>query len=271
MPLPEHLYPGRHQALLTAYGFGLFPIPDYRDAAVGEWRICRHLPSIAQGYTGKSAIEPFRAVLYRGRTPWMSTGLMEQESHAYHVHQAHGIVVIAGLGMGMFAYAAAIKPEVEQVVVVDIAPEVMRVMRQATSFEAWPCRDKVTIIEADALSPGFAEAVLAVTGGRRPDYLYADIWPAYGADEAPGETAAMVRALAPRAAGWWGQEVSLGQWCRPLGRQPDIAAWADYAAGTGIPVLASEGYAAFCREVIAAHGLLAGDGPLRRLWRALAG
>ena len=39
----------------------------------------------------------------------MSTGLMEQESHAYHVNAAGGVVVVAGLGLAMYAYAAAVK------------------------------------------------------------------------------------------------------------------------------------------------------------------
>ena len=45
---------------------------------------------------------------------------------------------------------------------------------------------------------------------RRPDYLFADIWHTCAAPKAPEETATMVAALKPKAAGWWGQELSFG-------------------------------------------------------------
>ena len=75
-------------------------------------------------------VERTRYVLYHGRTAWMSTGLMEQESHAFHVDQAKGLVVAAGFGIGMFAFAACAKPEVERVVVVERTPEVIELTRR---------------------------------------------------------------------------------------------------------------------------------------------
>lgn len=256
--------------MLAAYGFGLFPRPAYREARLGGWRVVRHAPCPAVGYVSGPAIDPDRCVLYHGRTAWMSTGLMEQESHAFHVHEARGVVVAAGLGLGMYAFAVSLRPEVERVVVVERSPKVIAIVRQAAAFEHWPGRDKVALLEADALGPELATQVAALTGGRRPDYLYADIWPACPAAAAPAETAAMVEALRPRAAGWWGQELSFGLWAQDRGRPVDEAALEEYFASTGVPVPAGPGYAAFCRDAIVANlPRTARPGKPRQGWRRL--
>lgn len=245
----------------AAYGFGLFPMPRYRPARVEAWRVTGHLPGIAAGYVTRAALES-RHVLTHGKKVWMSTGLMEQESHAWHVHCARGTVVAAGLGLGLYAFAASLKPAVRLVVVAENFPEVIRVMNEAARFEEWPHRDKVRIVEADALAPDFADRVLAETGGTRPDYLYADIWPEFPAKDAPAATAMMARATGARAAGWWGQEVSFGLWCRQAARWPDESALRNYFGEVGVPVPVTAGYAAFCRDVMAVHGIVpatAGD------------
>jgi hypothetical protein len=251
--LLQTLHPGRHRAMLASYGFGLFPVPTYRDAAVGEWRVVYHGPGPVEGYVSGLVMEPCRHVLHQGRTAWMSTSLMEQESHAFHVHQARGVVIVAGLGMGMYVYAVSLKPEVERVVVVERAPEVIAVVREAAGLALWPGWKKVTILQTDALGPELPAHVDAATGGRRPSYFYADIWPTCGAREAPAETASMVRALYPEAAGWWGQELSFGLWCQDREREPDEASLREYAGRTGVPIPITVGYAGFCRDVIAAR------------------
>ena len=254
--------------MLAAYGFGLFPLPAYRDAARGPWRVVRHGPATVTGYVSGAVIEPCRHVLYERRRPWMSTSLLEQESHAVHVDRARGAVVVAGLGMAMYAYAAAHKPAVERVVVVERAPEVIALVSEAAGLRSWPGRDKVTILEADALGPELAARVDAALAGRRPSYLYADIWTDAGAAAAPAETAAMVRALGPEAAGWWGQELAFARWCRSAGRPPDAAALGDYTVAVGVPIPVTAGYAAFCRDVAAARLSADRPPPWRRLWRS---
>lgn len=244
----------------AAYGFGLFPVPRCRSAGAGAWHVTAHLPGIAEGYVTRAIIES-RHVMTHGREVWMSTGLMEQESHAWHVHLARGTVVAAGLGLGLYAFAASLKAEVEIVVVAEVSPEVIRVMREATRFDEWPHRDKVRIIEADALAPDFAVRILAAAGGRRPDYLYADIWQEFPAKDAPAATTAMARAVGAAAAGWWGQEVSFGLWCRQAARWHDESALRDYFGEVGIPVPVTGGYAAFCRDVMAVHGIVPATHP----------
>ncbi len=262
-PLP---HPERHREMLERYGFGLFALPPYRDAAVGDWRIVRHGRAAVAGYVSGVTLEPRRHVLYHGRKPWMSTSLMEQESHGFHVDRARGVVVVAGLGMAMYAHAVSLRPEVDRVVVVERAPEVIAIVREAVAPARWPTRDKVTILEADALALDLAERVLAATDGRAPDYLYADIWQRSDAPEAPSETARMAQALRARAAGWWGQEQAFGLWCRDGDREPDAASLRAYADHVGVPLPITEGYVAFCRDVAARLPRRRWSG---RLWRLL--
>ncbi|WP_159712620.1 hypothetical protein [Geminicoccus flavidas] len=268
-------HPDRHQAMLARYGFGLFPIPRYQDAAVGPWRVARYGRGPVEGYLPGLVLEPERHVLHHGRIAWMSTSLMELESHAFHVHQAAGVVVVAGLGMAMYAHAAALRPEVLRVVVVERAAEVIAVAGAAAGMDYWPRQDKVVVIQADALGSELADLVLDATGGRRPDYLYADIWPELAAPQAPGETAGMVRALQPKAAGWWGQELSFGRWCQERAQAMEPAALQAYAREMGVPIPVSAGYAAFCRDVAAARlprrPLSGRTSGWRRLWGRLRG
>jgi hypothetical protein len=246
---------GRHARMQTSYGFGLFALPRYREACLDEWRLVRHLASIGTGYASGPLVEQARYVLYHGRTAWMSSGLMEQESHAFHVDQAKGFVVAAGLGIGMFAFAACAKPEVERVVVLEQTPEVIALTRHAAHMDDWFGRDKLTVIHADALAPDLAQRIAA--NGQRPDYLFADIWSTCAAPNAPEQTASIVEALRPQAAGWWGQELSFGVWCMDHRRYPDEAALGAYVASLGVPIPVSQGYLAFCADVIAANRLSA--------------
>ena len=257
--------PPHHASLLATYGFGLFPLPSYRPVELGDWRVRLHLPSRGDGYLATQALES-RAVLTRAGKVWMCTGLLEQESHAWHVHCARGTVVVAGLGLGMYAYAAAMKPEVEHVIVADLSPEIIALMQASTDFERWPCREKLTLIEADALSEDFARRVAEACSGQTIDYLYADIWPNFPADEAPAQTAAMVRRLQPKAAGWWGQELALAYACRARGVPLDAAALAAWFAEQGVPLPpVSAGYVDFCRAVGAAYGCNRPPSPWARM------
>lgn len=238
--------------MLAAYGFGLFVLPRYVEADGDGWRLRHHLPSMSEGYLTQSFVEGNRFVLYEGRKPWMSTGLFEVESHAWHVHCAHGTVVAAGLGLGMYAYAASRRPEVERLVVIERDPRVAEVLEAAAGFSGWPERDKISLLPADALDESLAGKVAGLTGGGI-DCFYADIWPVAPDDGAPGQAGAMVERLRPKTAGWWGQEFNLGRWCLQTGRQLDAAALNDYFALCSMPVPATEGYVAFCRDLLAAN------------------
>src|SRR5262249_7240574 len=155
----------------------------YRDARRGDWRLARYSAAPVDGYVSGTVLEPHRHVLHHRRTAWMSSSLFELESHAWHVAQAKGTVVAAGLGMGLFAYAASCKPEVERLVVIEREPNVVALIRDAAGFDAWPGRAKITVLEADALAVDRAAVDTVV------DYLYADIWPRCADPQAPAQTA----------------------------------------------------------------------------------
>jgi len=245
--------PGRHDRMLAAYGFGLFAIPRYSEVKGKGWHLRQHLPSMSEGYLTQSFIEGNRCVLYEGRRPWMSTGLFEVESHAWHVHAAHGLVVVAGLGMGMYAYAVSQKPEVTQVVIIERDPRVVEVLEQAASFANWPGRAKIQILLADALAEDLASQVALFTGGAAADYFYSDIWPVTPDPSAPLQARAMVERLRPKAAGWWGQEFNFGQWCLESSREADPQALQDYFDANAMPVPTTPGYADFCRDLLEAN------------------
>lgn len=264
--------------MLAAYGFGLFPLPRYREHRCGSWRLVRHLPSLADGYVSPMAIEGNRHVLYHRRTPWMSTGMMEQESHAHHVHAARGTVVVAGLGLAMYVHAVAAKPEVERVVVIEICGDVIELMRTASAWDTWPNRGKIVILHADARDPALGAHVRAELDGCSPDYLFADIWERCGQAQAPAEMAEMVRTFQPVSAGWWGQELAFATWARarPGGAAAPATAVADlnaYFADVGVPAPVSPGYAAFCRDAMAMispqHPGKSEGSALARLWRKM--
>src|SRR5699024_10160230 len=118
------------------------PVPPYRPARQGDWKISIHSRGLGDGYLTRAVLEQ-RVVLTRGRRVWMSIGLLETESHAWHVHCAEGIVAVAGLGLGMYAYAAAMKPDVEMVIVAEISADIIELMKASTDFDSWSCRDKV--------------------------------------------------------------------------------------------------------------------------------
>ena len=276
MPASPETKPGRHDRMIEAYGFGLFALPRYTEAkgnAQGEtWHLRHHLPSMSEGYLTQSFVEGNRFVLYEGRKPWMSTGLFEVESHAWHVQAAHGLVVVAGLGMGMYAYAVSQKPEVTQVVIIERDPRVAEVLEKAAAFSNWPGRAKIQLLLADALDEDLAAKVALFTGGEAADYFYSDIWPVTPDASAPIQAKAMVERLAPKTAGWWGQEFNYGAWCLEQGREVDEESFRYYFAVWNMPVPVTAGYLAFCRDLLAANrAYLAPRQKASGFWRRLFG
>ena len=238
------------------YGFGLPATPSYRTAQIGAWRIASR-PEMASNdgtYLSHHAIEPAHHVLYQGDETWMATSLLERQSHAWHVAEARGLVVVAGLGLGMYALQAAAKPEVDLVIVGEISPEVIDLF--SGCVETAPENlEKIRIVKADVRSPSFADRVQDLIGDRRPDYLYADIWPDYPNPEGPALTAGLNRTLRPAAAGWWGQELAFGLWCEEKGRACDRTSLVSFFADAGVPVEPTAGYLHFCRDAIETAGL----------------
>jgi hypothetical protein len=187
----------------------------------------------------------------------MSTGLIEVESHAWHFHCATGNVLLAGLGMGMYLHAASMKPDVKRIVVIERDPDVIALMKETADFERWIHRDKITIIEADAMGEGTGDKVAAAFNDECPDYLYADIWPVFPAPEAPAQTKKMVDLYRPRKAGWWGQEVEFGLWLDDRGRGASLDTLREFFDANGVDASIHDGYLAFCEDTIS---IQLGDG-----------
>ncbi len=116
----------------------------------------------------------FPTVMENGRI-WMSVTPQEILTIAPAVKRAHGKVLTFGLGLGYFAYMAAIKPEVQSVTVVDCNLDIIHLFEEHLlpqfEREGAPSADKVDVVYADAFE--YAENEMA---HERFDFVYGDIW-----------------------------------------------------------------------------------------------
>lgn len=237
-----------------SYGFGVpYKLPDYMPTQAGEWTIKPRPGGVTSSYLAELVVDQPHFILTKGNEVWMSTGLLEIESHAWHLYKAHGNVLVAGLGMGMFAHAAAAKPEVSRVVVIERDPEVIALMKQSTCFDAWEFRNKIIILEGDALDYNIQAAVSDAFEDRTPDYLYADIWPYFPAPEAPQQTRDMIALFSPKEAGWWGQEIEYGIWLENQDARPDDIMLDRFFYEHKIKVTLTPGYSEFCKDAFRLH------------------
>lgn len=237
-----------------SYGFGVpFDLPDYEPSRLGDWAIKARPGGVSSSYLSELVVEPPYFLLSKGDEVWMSTGLIEVESHAWHLHKARGNILVAGLGMGMFAYAAAAKPDVSRVVVIERDPAVIALMKLSTQFEEWSHRNKVVILQGDALDQSMAHQVLEAFEGLPPDYLYADIWPVFPAPEAPQQTRDMIALYSPAEAGWWGQEIEYGVWLEEQNGIPDLPMLEKFFKEYDVRVSVTKGYSDFCADAFRLH------------------
>jgi len=105
-------------------------------------------------------------VLSEKRNSWndqrMSDTWLERYTNHDVLRKAKGRVLLAGLGIGMLPVALCQKPEVDQVVVLEIEPQVIALV------EPYIRHPKLTILLADAYRPP--------TIGKVFDTIYLDIW-----------------------------------------------------------------------------------------------
>src|SRR5258708_4132125 len=127
-------------------------VPDYYCGVYGDWTL-KEKPgeSFERGYfTGYDTEPPGHYIMRNGHI-WMSTSRLERESHAIHLKHARGNVVMCGVGMGMYLYNISCQPEVERIIAVDLDPNVIELVQNATNFQEWPGRDKIRFVHKDAL------------------------------------------------------------------------------------------------------------------------
>lgn len=97
---------------------------------------------------------------------WMSTHVAERTTQAEFVAAAHGRVLVAGLGLALVLWPLLDKPEVTEVVVVDVNPAVEGLM--AGYLETLPNRNRLRLVRADIRRWRCRSSF---------DTIYFDIWP----------------------------------------------------------------------------------------------
>lgn len=103
----------------------------------------------------------FVRLLHRGEVVMSDTD-MEKRTNANFVGNAHGKVLIGGLGIGLILLAIQDKPEVEKIVVVEKHHEVIDLIK-----DQLPLNNKVEIVNAD---------VWEYESTEKFNTIYMDIW-----------------------------------------------------------------------------------------------
>lgn len=202
----------------------------YQPMASGAWSL-RSLPTIiCMGYWGQLQIAQAIIVLMRGQKTWMSTAPMEIESQRIGVDFARGHVVIYGLGMGWTTAMSALKPEVEQVTVVEMDAQVLDLHENLKLFDRLPggVGSKVRIVHADALEWKPDSHV---------DLLMPDIWIDMVSWERAEEVHDMQANVGADMIYFWGQELELARHAVRLNRPLDDAGLAATAAQFDLPLV----------------------------------
>ena len=125
----------------------------------------RELPPM--GYFSEDFSYP--VVLEDGRE-WMLVTPNEVETIRPAIRAAHGRAVTFGLGLGYFPYMASLKPEVEQIIVVERDPKVIELFQQFI-LPQFCQHEKIRLVCMDAFA--YLDEIMP---REHFDYLYADIW-----------------------------------------------------------------------------------------------
>jgi SAM-dependent methyltransferase len=238
-----------------------YPVsPDYRCGTFGDWSLkFKPVETRARGYFTGFGTEPRGYFLENAGECWMSTSVLERESHAYHLKHARGTVVVCGVGMGMYLHNIAARAGVDRIIAVDRDPAVIDLVRQAAGFDEWIGRDKIRFVRKDALqlTPG------DLGDGVGADYLYVDIWPEFGNPDAVAQTRMIQDIVGAKAVGWWGQELDFVEWAfqnRKTSRDATADDLAAFIAASGLRIgEPTYTYLEGCRraaEVYATYGSL---------------
>ena len=111
----------------------------------------------------------FPAVL-EGGNEWMTLTPVDMDTCEDAIKAARGRVVTFGLGLGYYAYMAALKPEVESVTVIERSENVIKLFREYI-FPYFPGPEKLRIINEDAFR--YAEYEMPK---ENYDVAFVDIW-----------------------------------------------------------------------------------------------
>ena len=92
----------------------------------------------------------------------MSNTLMEQKTHIKAINNAHGNVLVAGLGLGMFLHNIKDKKNIESIIVVEYSKEVIQIVGKY--FKEY---DKIKIINNN---------IFDYIPNIKFDFAFFDIW-----------------------------------------------------------------------------------------------
>ena len=111
----------------------------------------------------------------KGGREWMTVTPNEIRTMQTAVDAARGNVLVYGLGLGYFAYMAAIKDEVETLTVVDVDESVIELFKK----HIWPqfpdaASRKIVVLQQDAFAN--AEQSHFLRYGRPYDLVFTDLW-----------------------------------------------------------------------------------------------
>ncbi len=111
----------------------------------------------------------------KGGREWMTVTPNEIRTMQTAIDAARGNVLVYGLGLGYFAYMAAIKDEVETVTVVDVDESVIALFKQ----HIWPqfsdaASRKIVVVQQDAFA--HAEQSRFLRYGQPYDLVFTDLW-----------------------------------------------------------------------------------------------
>ena len=143
---------------------------------------------------GKFRIErkPWGIILWEGDRYWMDDSEKEKESHQFAIDAAEGRVVVGGLGLGRIVEWLQAKPEVTEIVVVEIAKEVIDLV--------WRYLDvpKATIVHMD-----LKDYLVTAEGF---DYIYMDVAPKAGHESIKEWRKLAEQLVAPDRVFCWGEK-----------------------------------------------------------------
>jgi len=214
-------------------------VPEYKRASIGKWK-CEPTPEgkrIVGYFRPHNWVPPgwmFTQKVENNWLRWMSLTPMELESHMPHIAAAHGTVVVAGLGMGMYLYNIIRRHQVSRVIVLEKDKAVMNLWKHAIIPEQWTGFRKVEMIIGDALDYKPTEPV---------DFLYADIWPYLGDEHALEMTQKLQANIQAKEVGFWGQEFDyithlMGKKLPgPVDSHANTATYLDFCQEIGLPLV----------------------------------
>lgn len=169
--------------------YDVIPKSDLPEGSSGPWQIRRFTVSEEQakyhqlttmfspGSAGRGVKPGAYTMLIRDGAvdPIISDTSAEVRDHYWVVMEAHGNILVTGLGLGLVANAMLLKPEVSKVTIIEISQDVINLVAAHLISKHG---DRVEVIKADA----FTWRPLPPRPRGMFDFAWHDIWPSICSD-----------------------------------------------------------------------------------------